>query len=184
MISGITTCSNRAREILKRAGASLMHLKSYQIDGRLLRTGAANFSASGLKHQDNDLIIIENVEAAAAFKRRSFRGDFCCERAFATRSRPAARSVFEGAGLGGHPIWRSGFRQGACPGLLRRLPDSASVLNFHKRWKPSNLRELERRGCARSGHVCRVAAATYFPISFYIIPGRQVLLFRGTDGNS
>jgi phosphatidylserine/phosphatidylglycerophosphate/cardiolipin synthase-like enzyme len=24
-----------------------MHLKSYQIDGRLLRTGAANFSASG-----------------------------------------------------------------------------------------------------------------------------------------
>jgi phosphatidylserine/phosphatidylglycerophosphate/cardiolipin synthase-like enzyme len=28
-----------------------MHLKSYQIDGRLLRTGAANFSASGLKRQ-------------------------------------------------------------------------------------------------------------------------------------
>ena len=26
-----------------------MHLKSYQIDGKLLRTGAANFSASGLK---------------------------------------------------------------------------------------------------------------------------------------
>jgi len=33
-----------------------MHLKSYQIDRRLLRTGAANFSASGLKRQDNDLI--------------------------------------------------------------------------------------------------------------------------------
>ena len=32
-----------------------MHLKSYQIDGRVLRTGAANFSASGLKRQDNDL---------------------------------------------------------------------------------------------------------------------------------
>jgi phosphatidylserine/phosphatidylglycerophosphate/cardiolipin synthase-like enzyme len=45
-----------------------MHLKSYQIDGRLLRTGAANFSASGLKRQDNDLIIIESSEAAAAFK--------------------------------------------------------------------------------------------------------------------
>jgi hypothetical protein len=29
-----------------------MHLKSYQIDGRVLRTGAANFSASGLKHQE------------------------------------------------------------------------------------------------------------------------------------
>ncbi len=54
---------------LKRAGAPLMHLKSYQIDGRLLRTGAANFSASGLKHQDNDLIVIESAAAAAAFKR-------------------------------------------------------------------------------------------------------------------
>jgi hypothetical protein len=31
----------------KRPGVPLMHLKSYQIDGRLLRTGAANFSASG-----------------------------------------------------------------------------------------------------------------------------------------
>jgi len=27
--------------------AAPLHLKSYQIDGRLLRTGAANFSASG-----------------------------------------------------------------------------------------------------------------------------------------
>ena len=34
---------------IKRKSSDLMHLKSYQIDGRLLRTGAANFSASGLK---------------------------------------------------------------------------------------------------------------------------------------
>jgi hypothetical protein len=33
--------------------------------GRLLRTGAANFSASGLKRQDNDLIVIESAGAAA-----------------------------------------------------------------------------------------------------------------------
>jgi phosphatidylserine/phosphatidylglycerophosphate/cardiolipin synthase-like enzyme len=39
-----------------------------QIDGRLLRTGAANFSASGLKLEDNDLMVIESAEAAAAFK--------------------------------------------------------------------------------------------------------------------
>ena len=32
-----------------------MHLKSYQVDGRLLRTGAANFSASGFNRQDNHL---------------------------------------------------------------------------------------------------------------------------------
>ena len=33
----------------KHKPSAPMHLKSYQIDGRLLRTGAANFSASGLK---------------------------------------------------------------------------------------------------------------------------------------
>jgi phosphatidylserine/phosphatidylglycerophosphate/cardiolipin synthase-like enzyme len=49
----------------KRDNSALRHLKSYEIDGRLLRTGAANFSASGLKRQDNDLIIIESIEAAA-----------------------------------------------------------------------------------------------------------------------
>ena len=43
--------------------------ESDQIDGRLLRTGAANFSASGLKRQDNDLIVIESAQAAATFKR-------------------------------------------------------------------------------------------------------------------
>ena len=35
----------------------------------MLRTGAANFSAFGLKRQVNDLIVIETVEAAGAFKR-------------------------------------------------------------------------------------------------------------------
>ncbi|MGH6836626.1 MAG: phospholipase D-like domain-containing protein [Methylocella sp.] len=54
----------------KRARSPLMHLKSYQIDGRWLRTGAANFSASGLKRQDNDLLIIESQAAAELFKRR------------------------------------------------------------------------------------------------------------------
>jgi phosphatidylserine/phosphatidylglycerophosphate/cardiolipin synthase-like enzyme len=46
-----------------------MHLKSYQIDGKLLCTGAANFSATGLKRQDNDLIVIESTESVAVFKR-------------------------------------------------------------------------------------------------------------------
>ncbi len=53
----------------KRKASAPMHLKSYQIDGKLLRTGAANFSASGLKRQDNDLIVIESPGAAARFKR-------------------------------------------------------------------------------------------------------------------
>jgi phosphatidylserine/phosphatidylglycerophosphate/cardiolipin synthase-like enzyme len=46
-----------------------MHLKTYQIDGKFLRTGAANFSASGLKRQDNDLIVIESANVAANLKR-------------------------------------------------------------------------------------------------------------------
>jgi hypothetical protein len=41
----------------------------------LPRTGAANFSASGLKRQDNDLIVIESAEAAAAFK-HTFEAQF------------------------------------------------------------------------------------------------------------
>ena len=45
-----------------------MHLKSYQIDGRVLRTGAANFSAVGLKREDNDLVLIESSQAARKFK--------------------------------------------------------------------------------------------------------------------
>ncbi|MGH6845941.1 MAG: hypothetical protein ACREC0_00455 [Methylocella sp.] len=35
----------------------------------MLRTGAANFPASGAKRQDNDLIMIESAVAAAAFRR-------------------------------------------------------------------------------------------------------------------
>jgi len=53
----------------KRDHGAPMHLKSYQIDGRVLRTGAANLSASGLKWQDNDLIVIESAGTAGAFKR-------------------------------------------------------------------------------------------------------------------
>jgi phosphatidylserine/phosphatidylglycerophosphate/cardiolipin synthase-like enzyme len=54
---------------VKQESSALMHLKSYQIDGNMLRTGAANFSASGLKREDDDLIVIQSAEAAMAFKR-------------------------------------------------------------------------------------------------------------------
>lgn len=48
-------------------GRALMHLKSYCVDGATLRTGAANFSASGLKQQDNDLTLLRGPTACAAF---------------------------------------------------------------------------------------------------------------------
>jgi hypothetical protein len=54
---------------IKKRGP-LMHLKAYAIDGVLLRTGSANLSPSGLKQQDNDLIILRDPEAAAKFEAR------------------------------------------------------------------------------------------------------------------
>lgn len=45
-----------------------MHLKSYAVDGAVLRAGTANFSASGLKRQDNDLIIVRETAAVRAFE--------------------------------------------------------------------------------------------------------------------
>jgi phosphatidylserine/phosphatidylglycerophosphate/cardiolipin synthase-like enzyme len=51
---------------IKHSGA-LMHLKAYAIDGEILRTGSANFSASGERQQDNDLIVIRDAGAAAKF---------------------------------------------------------------------------------------------------------------------
>jgi phosphatidylserine/phosphatidylglycerophosphate/cardiolipin synthase-like enzyme len=71
---------------IKHKNSDLMHLKRYQIDGRLLRTGAANFSASGLKRQDNDLIVIESAGAAASFK-RNFDARFATGEALSAGSR-------------------------------------------------------------------------------------------------
>jgi len=51
---------------IKRSGP-LMHLKDDAIDGALLRTGSANFSASGERAQDNDLNVIRDAVAAAKF---------------------------------------------------------------------------------------------------------------------
>lgn len=47
-----------------------MHLKSYAIDGRVLRSGSANLSASGLKQQDNDVIIVRDAALVEKFESR------------------------------------------------------------------------------------------------------------------
>lgn len=52
----------------KARGRDLMHLKSYQVDDRVLRSGSANFTVSGEVYQDNDLIVIESPQAAARFR--------------------------------------------------------------------------------------------------------------------
>lgn len=54
-------------ERFKPGDDAYMHLKSYCVDGATLRASAANFSASGLKRQDNDLIVIRGPKACAGF---------------------------------------------------------------------------------------------------------------------
>ena len=50
-----------------KRGGPFMHLKAYEIDGEVLRTGSANFSTSGGNVQDNDLIVIRDANAAEKF---------------------------------------------------------------------------------------------------------------------
>ena len=53
----------------KANGRDSMHLKSYLVDRRTLRTGSANFSYSGERFQDNDVVLLESPALAAAFAR-------------------------------------------------------------------------------------------------------------------
>ena len=52
-----------------KTAADLMHLKSYQIDRRVLRTGSGNFTVSGGTRQENDAVLIESANVVAAFLR-------------------------------------------------------------------------------------------------------------------
>lgn len=52
----------------KEPGLPLMHLKSYCVDGRTFRFGAANFSHSGLTAQANDLDIRRGPGVCASFE--------------------------------------------------------------------------------------------------------------------
>lgn len=60
--------SKNVEHKMKTGGRDLMHLKAYQVDGRMLRTGSANFSFSGARYQDNDLLLIEGRDAIARFQ--------------------------------------------------------------------------------------------------------------------
>lgn len=57
-------------EVRVKGGRDLMHLKSYAIDGRMLRTGSANWSPTGLKRQDNDVRYESSSEAVERFERK------------------------------------------------------------------------------------------------------------------
>lgn len=49
-------------------GRDLMHLKSFVIDDMTLRTGSANFTPTGLKRQNNDLVIIRDRASVVFYK--------------------------------------------------------------------------------------------------------------------
>ena len=55
-------------EIRVKHSHTLMHLKSYCVDGRFVRSGSANFSPTGEKRQDNDLIILRDADSVRNFQ--------------------------------------------------------------------------------------------------------------------
>ena len=63
--------SNIARmtglDVRQKVPGPIQHLKAYEIDGQILRTGSENFSHSA-PTQDNDLILIRDPAAAAKFE--------------------------------------------------------------------------------------------------------------------
>ena len=70
---GLTTTSillAAGIEVRVKGARDLMHLKSYAIDGRLLRSGSANWSPTGLKRQDNDVLYESLPEAVERFGRK------------------------------------------------------------------------------------------------------------------
>lgn len=59
--------NNPAITIKVKASSVLMHLKSYLVDGKLLRDGSANFSDPGEEQQDNSLTLDDDAATCAAF---------------------------------------------------------------------------------------------------------------------
>ncbi len=55
-------------EVRVKGAKDFMHLKSYTSDGHLLRSGSANWSPTGLKRQDNDVLYESSPEAVERFE--------------------------------------------------------------------------------------------------------------------
>jgi phosphatidylserine/phosphatidylglycerophosphate/cardiolipin synthase-like enzyme len=56
-----------AIQIKVKESSILMHLKSYLVDGSMLRDGSANFSPAGEEVQDNSLTLTDDPAAVALF---------------------------------------------------------------------------------------------------------------------
>ncbi len=65
MLRGMRNVSIRVKPSGRR---DLMHLKAYVVDGSLLRDGSANWSAAGLKEQDNNVRYTTDPAEIRAFQ--------------------------------------------------------------------------------------------------------------------
>ena len=65
MLRGVRNVSIRVKPSGRR---DLMHLKAYVVDGNLLRDGSANWSAAGLKEQDNNVRYTTDPAEIGAFQ--------------------------------------------------------------------------------------------------------------------
>ncbi len=138
---------DRLREITggirMKAPGPYMHLKSYSIDGRVLRSGSANLSASGLKQQDNDIVILREPEAAHYFDARFERiwadakplpapGNLLARAAHPSPAKPDAAAMPTGCVIKGN-VNRNGERIYHVPG--DRTYDRVQMDKGHdKRW--------------------------------------------------
>jgi len=60
--------NNPAITIKVKQSSVLMHLKSYLVDGKLLRDGSANFSDPGEEQQDNSLTLDDDPATCTTFQ--------------------------------------------------------------------------------------------------------------------
>lgn len=55
-------------EVRVKRSSTPAHMKAYEVDGRVLRTGSSNFSASAEKRQDNDLLLLRNPASIGQYR--------------------------------------------------------------------------------------------------------------------
>ena len=55
-------------QVRVKRSSTLAHMKAFEIDGKILRTGSANFSANAERKQDNDLLIIRDAATVDSYR--------------------------------------------------------------------------------------------------------------------
>jgi phosphatidylserine/phosphatidylglycerophosphate/cardiolipin synthase-like enzyme len=55
-------------EVRVKHSSTLAHMKAFEVDGRIFRTGSANFSRNAETRQDNDLLVIRDGAAINSFR--------------------------------------------------------------------------------------------------------------------